>query len=106
MATRMNRYRVTQEGDIIDTVKNKKLKTSLQPNGYEKVWINMLDGTRKFCYAHRVVWEYFFGKIPKGLTINHYDEDKRNNAINNLCLMTIRENNNWRNTQQENLSIS
>lgn len=93
--TTYNRYRVTQAGDIIDLFKNKKLRPSLQPNGYEKVWINMTNGIRKFCYVHRVVWEYFFGRIPKGLTVNHCDEDKTNNSIDNLCLMTIKENNNW-----------
>lgn len=65
--TTYNRYRVTQAGDIIDLFKNKKLRPSLQPNGYEKVWINMINGTRKFCYVHRVVWEYYFRKNTQRL---------------------------------------
>lgn len=43
------------------------------------------------------VWVYltFVGDIPKGLEVNHIDEDKHNNCVWNLNLMTPKENCNW-----------
>lgn len=36
---------------------------------------------------HRVVWEHFYGPVPKGFHIHHKDEDRSNNNIENLeCL--------------------
>lgn len=40
---------------------------------------------------HRVVWEYYKGKIPKGYEIHHKDKDKDNNSINNLQLVSKKE---------------
>lgn len=45
--------------------------------------------------VHRAVWEAFNGKIPEGLQVNHIDEDKHNNHLDNLNLMTAKENTNW-----------
>lgn len=38
--------------------------------------------------AHRVIWEQYHGKIPKGYIIHHKDENKLNNDISNLQLVT------------------
>ena len=38
--------------------------------------------------THRKVWIEAFGEIPDGCVIHHIDEDKRNNDIDNLALMT------------------
>lgn len=38
--------------------------------------------------AHRWVWQSVNGKIPKDCHIHHIDEDKSNNDISNLRLMT------------------
>ena len=48
------------------------------------------------CYlVHRLVWEAFNGPIPEGMQVNHIDENKRNNNLDNLNLMTPMENVNW-----------
>lgn len=44
---------------------------------------------------HRVIWTAVNGPIPEGLQVNHLDENKSNNSIFNLNLMTAKENNNW-----------
>lgn len=38
--------------------------------------------------AHILVWEYFFGPIPKDNHIHHKDSDKMNNAPWNLACIT------------------
>ena len=43
-------------------------------------------------YVHRLVWESFNGPIPEGYEINHKDEDKSNNALENLELLTHSDN--------------
>lgn len=37
---------------------------------------------------HRAVWESYYGVIPKGCHIHHKDEDKGNNEIENLELLS------------------
>lgn len=43
------------------------------------------------------VWVYltFVGDIPKGLQVNHLDENKHNNRLDNLNLVTPKENTRW-----------
>lgn len=43
--------------------------------------------------AHRIIWEMHHGKIPDGMQIDHVDHDKTNNKIENLRLVTSKENN-------------
>lgn len=40
---------------------------------------------------HRAVWEYYNGPIPDGYAIHHIDEDKSNNSIENLQLISRSE---------------
>lgn len=40
---------------------------------------------------HRYVYEQYYGEIPKGYQVHHIDENKDNNDISNLKLMTISE---------------
>ena len=54
--------------------------------GYYQV---MFD--RKTYKLHNVVWNWHFGEIPEGKTVDHIDGDKSNNQINNLRLATARQ---------------
>lgn len=49
----------------------------------------------KIFKVHRLVWESFNGPIPKGMQVNHINEDKTDNRLENLNLMTPKENINW-----------
>lgn len=42
-----------------------------------------------------LIYETFIGKVPKGMHINHKDENKANNAIWNLNMLTPKENDEW-----------
>ena len=56
--------------------------------GYLQVHLNM----RKY-QAHRVAWVLHTGKdIPKGMTIDHINNDRADNRIDNLRLMSVANN--------------
>lgn len=49
----------------------------------------------KMYMIHRLVYETFSGEIPDGMQVNHIDENKANNMVDNLNLMTNKENCNY-----------
>ena len=56
-------------------------------NGYRRVSLN---GTRY--RVHRIIWELHNGEIPSGMQIDHIDQDRSNNNITNLRVVTNKEN--------------
>ena len=42
--------------------------------------------------VHRLVYENFIGEVPRGKTIDHIDNDPLNNRLDNLQLLTNRDN--------------
>lgn len=42
--------------------------------------------------VHRVMWETFVGPIPEGMQIDHINGDKTDNRLENLELVTCKEN--------------
>jgi len=55
-----------------------------------------VDNVQKICKVHRLVLEAF--NPVEGmdqLQVNHLDEDKTNNRLENLCWVTCKENNNY-----------
>ncbi len=59
--------------------------------GYLKVQIGEA-GRNLRCFAHRLVWLFFYGQIPKGLEVNHKDLNKSNNHPLNFELIEHIEN--------------
>jgi hypothetical protein len=59
--------------------------------GYRQITATC-GGIRKTYYVHRFVWEYFNGPIPKGLVIDHIDSDRFNNRLENLQVLSPRDN--------------
>ena len=53
------------------------------------------NGKQKFFQIHRLVYETFVGKIPDDMQCNHINEKKDDNRLENLNLMTPKENSNW-----------
>ena len=49
------------------------------------------DKNGHFGRIHRAVYHYYFGDIPEGYEIHHIDENKANNDISNLVMMTKSE---------------
>ena len=54
-----------------------------------------LNSVRKSARVHRLLWTAFNGPIPEGLQINHLNENKADNRLENLSLCTAKENINY-----------
>jgi hypothetical protein len=59
--------------------------------GYLQVRV-MVNGTRYYTCAHRLVWRALVGPIPTGLVINHKNGCKNDNRPSNLEVVTPSEN--------------
>ena len=93
------RYEVSNYGDVKSlnynrTGKEKLLSPGKTEDGYLFVdlWKN---GVKKPFRINRLVYSTFVEEIPEGLQVNHIDENKENNRVDNLNLMTPKQNNNW-----------
>lgn len=65
-------------------------------HGYKRVRLQNEKTKRRVNYqVHRLVWEAFNGKIPDGMQVNHINEIKDDNRLENLNLMTQKENINY-----------
>jgi hypothetical protein len=56
-------------------------------SGYVRVFI-----FGKHYYAHRIVWQMVNGAIPQGMMIDHINQDKSDNRIHNLRLVSNKQN--------------
>lgn len=83
------------EGKIWSYKSNKFVGNKHPITGYWYCSLYSDNGTLWSAKIHRVVWMCVNGEIPKGMQINHIDEDKDNNSISNLNIMTPKENTNW-----------
>ena len=92
-----SKYDVYRDGKIFSKAfnKNRFLNTNKRKDSYSIVTLKSTDGKRRTFLLHRVIWYYFNGEIPENMQVNHIDEDKSNNALSNLNLLTLKENINW-----------
>ena len=75
------------EEKILNQHENKKI------DGYMVVDLYK-NGKRKKFYVHRLVAQEFIGNILEGYEIDHKDINKKNNNVNNLKIVTHKENQN------------
>ena len=74
------------------------LKPSMQNNGYYRVVLTK-DKKHKYMLVHRIVALTFIDNPLNKPIVNHKDEDKHNNCVDNLEWFTKKENNNYNNRQ-------
>ncbi len=74
-------------------VRSKKgvLRSKLMRNGYYMT-SGQYENKMYYFMEHRVVWVWNNGPIPAGYVINHKDYNRANNRLENLELMTQKEN--------------
>lgn len=88
-------YEIYPEEGKVWSYKRNRFVGAQHPNGYWYVTLTDDDGKQKTSLLHKVIWTSVNGQIPEGLDVNHIDEDKSNNSISNLNLMTRKDNINW-----------
>lgn len=85
-------YEISEYGTVRNTDSGNVLKpVPLKESGRLRVLIYN-NGKRKDMKIHRLVYEAFYGPIPKDMTVDHIDENKFNNHYTNLRLLTASEN--------------
>lgn len=70
----------------------RKVQTNKLGYQYISLW---KDGKQNMRTVHSLVWEAFNGPVPEGYEINHMDENPSNNRLDNLNLLTHKQNMNW-----------
>lgn len=94
-----NRYKIDEHGNVFSIKKNIMLKPCIN-NGYRCV---LLYGKEKqtLKYVHRMVAETFIPNPDNLPCVNHKDENKLNNSVENLEWCTWSYNNNYNNRQKK-----
>lgn len=89
-----SKYVINRTGDVLNIITNKKLKGSLNPDGYFVYRLTDDTGTTLTWGRYRLLGYVF--KRPLGpisdLVINHEDGDKGNDDLDNLEWCTYQEN--------------
>ena len=87
-------YACSTDGYIINRKTLKPTKGRLRCNGYYDIMVSSTCLNGRKCYAsHRLVFEAVNQQlIPDGMQINHKNFNKQDNSINNLELVTRKDN--------------
>ena len=88
-------YSVSNKGNVMSFAKGRKRLLKLTPNktGYISVTLTK-NKVRRSILVHQLVAMGFLNHTPCGhdLVVDHIDSDKLNNKLNNLQVITNREN--------------
>lgn len=88
-------YLISNKGQVYDRISNRIVSQNYNSCGYKRVRIVDDEGNRRQMFVHRLVYMAFIGEIPKGMQINHKDECKVNNDVENLEVVTPSQNINY-----------
>ena len=75
--------------------KERIMNGSLDTRGYLQVSLGNNKGERKFLWVHQIVATTFIPNPENKPQVNHKDEVKTNNCVDNLEWMTAKENSNY-----------
>ena len=91
------RYQVTDDGRVWSKISNKYLKEKLTVDGYLRVCLCGENGSRRQVCIHRLVAEAFIPNPTNLPQVNHKDENKTNNSVENLEWCSSQYNNTYNN---------
>ena len=87
-----SKYLIFDDGNIYSKVSHKNLKPIKKSTGYYAVNLYDDNGNRKMFFIHQLVAEAFLPNLNHYTDINHKDENKANNAVENLEWCTQKHN--------------
>ena len=79
--------RYVRKGEILKLIPEKR--ESHRPYLRAHLWSNAKS---RLLFVHRLVAEAFIGPVPDGYVVDHIDNDPQNNAVENLQIITAKEN--------------
>ena len=88
-------YAITEDGQVYSYISKRYLKPAKNHGGYLTVCLSSKNGERKRFYIHRLVAFAFIDNPNNYPQVNHKDENKENNNIDNLEWCTSKYNNNY-----------
>ena len=82
-------YAANEAGEVINIVKKDPMKGCKTNNGYMKCNVRKhAQKGQKTYFIHRFVWECFNGLTPDGKVIDHVNNNRNDNRLCNLQMMT------------------
>ena len=87
-------YEVSSEGRVWSKRSNLLLKQFIDKGGYKTVFLCKY-GNRKTCLVHRLVAQAFIENLYNYPQVNHIDENRLNNSVENLEWCTPKYNSNY-----------
>ena len=89
-----DKYSISDSGFVRNDKTKRILKFNINGAGYRRVYLSE-KGVKKnsFPFVHKLVYTTFItDDIPKGIVIDHIDNNKQNNRLDNLRLLTFKDN--------------
>ena len=87
-------YAADKDGNIVHIFKKHPFRGSESPKGYMYFSARKHGCRKRKVFIHRFVWETFNGLIPEGKFIDHINDVRNDNRLQNLQLVTTQQNNN------------
>lgn len=84
-------YKASNLGRIISLRSGKIMSTKKHLRGYPQINFSV-NGKRSVIYIHRIIAETFLIKSNDKNTVDHKDENKKNNSVNNLSWCSQNDN--------------
>ena len=89
-----SRYRIYANAKVFNTKTGKFMRIHDDgKNGYLKLKLTNDKGERIHWWLSRLVYTAFYGSFRKDFEVDHIDGDRLNNSLDNLSLVTHKQNN-------------
>ena len=88
-----NLYAGNKYGEVINISRFVPMKGYDHHSGYRQVMVRGSGDRKPSCVrVHRFIYECYYGAIPEGMVIDHINDDKQDNRLCNLQLVTQQQN--------------
>ncbi len=84
-------YKVSNKGRLYSIKRKRKMNPTISKNGYKRVKL-YINGKFKTVFVHRIVAKAFLNNPENYPVVNHLDENKLNNNVENLQWCTQKQN--------------